>query len=105
MTSRRSERCQHSQLTCQRLQTKHIFCLCSRQRCNTGDTLGIYVDTQLECLRHLGGILGGILCQQRLCCGCPRMSRRTLQSGLLIIVHGHIAKDNGMYCRETRLFI
>ena len=46
-----------------------------------GGPLGIYVDTQLDCLRHLGGILY----YRHLCCGCPRMSQRTLQRGLLTL--------------------
>ena len=97
--SRRSECCQHSELTWQCLQTKYIFCLCSRQRCNTGGPLGIYVDTHLGCLRHMGGILY----YWRFCCAGPRMSQRTLQRRLLTNIHGPRTKDNGMYCRETRL--
>ena len=93
MTSRRIECCQHSELTWQCLQTKYIFRLCSRQRCNTGGPLGIYVGTQLEYLRHLGGILY----YQRLCRACPRMSQRTLQRGLLTNSHGLRTEENGMY--------
>ena len=49
---------------------------------------------QLECLRQPGEILGGILYQQRPCWGCPRMSQRTLQGGLLTIIHGPRTKYN-----------
>ena len=99
MPSIRSECCQHFELTWHCLQTKYIFRLCSREHGNMGGTLGIYVDTQLRCLRYLGRILQ---CRH-LCCACPRISQRTLQTGFLTVMRGLRAKDNGMCCRETRL--